>query len=158
MHSAGLAEDVTFVGGRRDLEEIYPALDIVALTSRNEGTPLTLIEAMFNARPVISTAVGGVVDLLGESNSEDPDASFVLCQRGISVRSPDPLAFAAGLSQLVDDAKLRREIGERGLQFVASHHSKERLLDDVRALYADLLKGKVSVATRSPENDLKSGV
>lgn len=158
MHSAGLAEDVTFVGGRRDLEEIYPALDIVALTSRNEGTPLTLIEAMFNARPVISTAVGGVVDLLGESNSEDPDASFVLCQRGISVRSPDPLAFAAGLAQLVDAAELRREIGERGLQFVASHHSKERLLDDVRALYADLLKGKVSVATRSPENDLKSGV
>lgn len=158
MHAAGLAEEVTFVGGRRDMEEIYPALDIVALTSRNEGTPLTLIEAMFNARPVISTAVGGVVDLLGESDSEDPDAPFVLCQRGISVRSPDPVAFADGLSQLVDDAKLRREIGERGLQFVASHHSKERLVDDVRALYADLLKGEVSDATRSPENDLKSGV
>ena len=48
------------------MANIYPALDIVALTSLNEGTPLTLIEAMANARPVISTAVGGVVDLLGE--------------------------------------------------------------------------------------------
>jgi glycosyltransferase involved in cell wall biosynthesis len=130
------------VGGRRDLEEIYPALDIVALTSRNEGTPLTLIEAMFNARPVISTSVGGVTDLLGESNSEDPDASFVLCPRGISVRSHDPLAFAAGLAQLVDAPQLRREIGERGLEFVTGHYSKERLLTDVRTLYADLLKEK----------------
>ena len=60
-----LESDVIFAGSRRDLEHVYPALDIVALTSRNEGTPLTLIEAMANARPVISTSVGGVVDLLG---------------------------------------------------------------------------------------------
>jgi len=64
--SLGVTADVIFTGTRRDLRDVYPALDIVALTSRNEGTPLTLIEAMANARPVISTAVGGVVDLLGE--------------------------------------------------------------------------------------------
>ena len=52
-------------GTRKDPEFFYPALDVVALTSRNEGTPLTLIEAMLNARPVIATSVGGVVDLLG---------------------------------------------------------------------------------------------
>ncbi len=46
----GLREDVIFLGSRRDMENIYPALDIVALTSLNEGTPLTLIEAMANAR------------------------------------------------------------------------------------------------------------
>ena len=63
----GLAEDVIFAGSRRDPENFYAALDIVALTSLNEGTPLTLIEAMANARPVIATAVGGVVDLLGET-------------------------------------------------------------------------------------------
>ena len=56
--------DVIFAGGRKDPEYFYPALDIVALTSLNEGTPLTLIEAMANARPIIATLVGGVVDLL----------------------------------------------------------------------------------------------
>jgi glycosyltransferase involved in cell wall biosynthesis len=137
--SLGLAEDVIFTGSRRDLENIYPALDIVALTSRNEGTPLTLIEAMANARPVISTAVGGVVDLLGEPIPSESTESFAICERGISVRPEDASAFAAGLAKLVADATLRRETGERGLQFVASNYSKERLLEDMKNLYADLL-------------------
>lgn len=138
----GLAEDLTFVGNRRDPENFYPALDIVALTSRNEGTPLTLIEAMANARPVISTAVGGVVDLLGDPISQETDASFVVCERGVSAPAGDAAAFAAGLLRLVADATLRREIAERGLQFVTDHYSKERLLEDVSALYADLLKDR----------------
>jgi len=53
----GLEKDVIFVGSRKDPEYFYPALDIVVLTSRNEGTPLTLIEAMANARPVVATSV-----------------------------------------------------------------------------------------------------
>jgi len=137
--SLGLAKQVIFAGSRRDPENFYPALDIVALTSRNEGTPLTLIEAMANARPVISTAVGGVVDLLGDSVSPDSSEPFKTCQRGISVPPGDALAFAAGLAKLAADAALRRETGERGLQFVAGHYSKERLLRDIKSLYAELL-------------------
>lgn len=156
--SLGLAKQVIFAGSRRDPENFYPALDIVALTSRNEGTPLTLIEAMANARPVISTAVGGVVDLLGDSVSPDSSEPFKTCQRGISVPPGDALAFAAGLAKLAADAALRRETGERGLQFVTGYYSKERLLKDIGTLYADLLKGKLSVETPSPENGLKSGV
>lgn len=140
--SLGLAEDVIFTGSRRDLEKVYPALDMVALTSRNEGTPLTLIEAMANARPVISTAVGGVVDLLGECVPQQPTESFAVCRRGISVPPEDASAFAAGLAKLVSDATLRRETGERGLQFVAGSYSKERLIKDIESLYTDLLKGK----------------
>jgi glycosyltransferase involved in cell wall biosynthesis len=141
--SLGLAEDVRFTGSRRDLENLYPALDIVALTSRNEGTPLTLIEAMANARPVISTAVGGVVDLLGERIQESNE-SFVVCRRGISVPPEDASSFAAGLARLAADATLRRETGERGLQFVTGHYSTERLLQDIKSLYADLLKRKTA--------------
>jgi glycosyltransferase involved in cell wall biosynthesis len=138
--SLGLKEDVVFAGSRRDIEGVYPALDIVALTSLNEGTPLTLIEAMANARPVISTMVGGVVDLLGDATAQQPARSFVICRRGVGVPSNDEQAFADGLGHLVADVGLRREIGERGLQFVTGHYSKERLLEDVRKLYADLLK------------------
>lgn len=138
----GLADSLDFVGSRRSLESVYPALDIVALTSRNEGTPLTLIEAMANARPVISTEVGGVVDLLGDALPQQTDATFEVRHRGISVPSGDATAFAKGLDRLVTDAGLRREIGERGLQFVASNYSKERLLEDVKKLYADLLREK----------------
>ena len=138
--SLGVADDVIFTGSRRDLEHIYPALDIVALTSRNEGTPLTLIEAMANARPVISTAVGGVVDLLGEPLANSDRGPFQVCQRGISVSPDDAHGFAAGLARLVDDATLRRETGARGLQFVTRQYSKERLLKDIETLYRGLLQ------------------
>jgi glycosyltransferase involved in cell wall biosynthesis len=140
----GLGDDVSFVGNRRDSENFYPALDIVALTSRNEGTPLTLIEAMANARPVISTAVGGVVDLLGQPLSASIDGAFVVCERGVRVRPNDARAFAAALTQLIGDESLRREIGERSLQFVLAHYSKERLLADIKSLYAELMSDNPS--------------
>jgi glycosyltransferase involved in cell wall biosynthesis len=140
--SLGLWKQVIFAGNRRDPEEFYPALDIVALTSRNEGTPLTLIEAMANCRPVISTAVGGVVELLGDNISPDAGEPFRICERGIGVPSGDALAFARGLRKLVTDAALRREMGERGLQFVTDQYSRERLLKDIRTLYARLLNEK----------------
>jgi glycosyltransferase involved in cell wall biosynthesis len=136
----GIADDVEFVGSRKDMAEIYPALDIVALTSHNEGTPLTLIEAMANARPVIATAVGGVVDLLGPPVTSHNDFPFEICERGIKVNPGNERYFAAGLSYLASHAQARREIGERGLQFVTSYYSKERLLHDVKLLYQDLVK------------------
>jgi glycosyltransferase involved in cell wall biosynthesis len=55
VRELSLIDDVAFLGTRNDPEDFYPALDIVALTSLNEGTPLTLIEAMANQRPVIAT-------------------------------------------------------------------------------------------------------
>jgi glycosyltransferase involved in cell wall biosynthesis len=157
--SLGLADDVIFVGSRRDIVNFYPALDIVGLTSLNEGTPLTLIEAMANARPVISTAVGGVVDLLGAPVSHEASASFQTCERGLRVPANDATAFAAGLRRLVEDSDLRQTLGERGLAFVQRNYSKERLLENVRALYADLLAGKMtSVNAHTPENRIESRI
>jgi glycosyltransferase involved in cell wall biosynthesis len=134
----GLADDVVFTGSRKDLEDVYPAMDVVALTSLNEGTPLTLIEAMANARPVIATAVGGVADLLGEPVSTDEDRRYELRERGISVSSNDAEAFASGLRRLIEDPTLRRETGVRGLQFVTAKYSTERLLRDIARLYEGL--------------------
>jgi glycosyltransferase involved in cell wall biosynthesis len=123
--SLGIEQKVVFAGGRKDPEFFYPALDIVALTSRNEGTPLTLIEAMANARPVIATLVGGVVDLLGND-------------RGIGVRPDDVDAFAAGLGTLIKDKMLRDKLGRSGFEFVEQNYRKERLLEDIEDLYGEL--------------------
>lgn len=153
----GLRDDVVFLGSRRDMENIYPAFDIAALTSLNEGTPLTLIEAMANARPVVSTLVGGVVDLLGPYVSKDEEGRYVICERGIGVPPENSAAFASAITRLVGDEDLRREIGEAGLQFVASRYSKDRLLDDVRELYAELHGGlKQTVRARPAEQSLES--
>jgi glycosyltransferase involved in cell wall biosynthesis len=131
----GLEKDVIFVGSRIDPEYFYPALDVVALTSRNEGTPLTLIEAMANARPVVATTVGGVVDLLGEVVEDGP---YEVRRRGIGVRAGDEEGFVAALSRIIRDRSLRHELGERGLEFVEVNYSKERLFEDIKNLYFEL--------------------
>ena len=132
----GLEKDVIFAGGRKDPEYFYPALDICALTSRNEGTPLTLIEAMANARPVISTTVGGVVDLLGNVVE---DGQYQVFERGVGVGPDDAEAFAGGLRRLIQDKILRDELGRRGFEFVTQNYRKERLLEDIKDLYGQLL-------------------
>ncbi|HEX3186208.1 MAG TPA: glycosyltransferase [Pyrinomonadaceae bacterium] len=131
--SLGLQSEVIFTGGRRDPEYFYPALDIVALTSLNEGTPLTLIEAMANARPVVATSVGGVVDLIGED-------------RGIGVPSGDEEAFASALQRLAADGELQKDLGARGLEFVQRNYRKERLVEDIKRLYRELMISEISVS------------
>jgi len=166
-----LGEDMTFTGTRDDPENFYPALDIVALTSRNEGTPLTLIEAMANARPVVATAVGGVIDLLGDAfevvslysgDSRENLAGtlgYTFCERGVRVRTNDAEAFCEALAQIATDGEFRREMGERGLAFVAEHYSKERLVKDVLNLYSELLPSpRVAVAPQQQQQQQQRSV
>ncbi|MDQ3652227.1 MAG: glycosyltransferase [Acidobacteriota bacterium] len=142
----GVDEDVMFTGLRDDPENFYAALDVVALTSRNEGTPLTLIEAMANARPVVAMAVGGVVDLLGPVTRHptltEPahDDGYLICERGLRVPAGDAQAFSRALRRIIDDENLRGELGERGRVFVRNNYSKERLVVDISNLYNDLLR------------------
>jgi glycosyltransferase involved in cell wall biosynthesis len=161
-----LTGHVTFMGLRTDPETFYPGLDIVMLTSKNEGTPLSLIEAMANGRPVLSTAVGGVADLLGDLSdvnsspltessvspaglrslsmpSEKPgnETGCAVHAHGLAA-SDDPASLAAGVFQLAADSQLRATLGTRGETFVRQAHSIDRLLKDVTKLYRSLLSIK----------------
>jgi len=132
----GIIENTIFLGNRTDAADIYGALDLVALTSLNEGTPLSLIEAMAAGKPVISTAVGGVKDLLGRKLDERE--AFTVCERGIRVDSFEPSDFQAGLSFLIENEGVRREVADRGKEFIRSRYSKERLIEDIKRLYREL--------------------
>jgi glycosyltransferase involved in cell wall biosynthesis len=135
-HELELDERVTFAGFRRDVDRLYAALDIVALTSRNEGTPLTLIEAMACGRPVVTTEVGGVVDLLGRRL--ESRAGFRVWEHGLGVANDDAAGLSAALDYLIGRPALRAEMGARARHFIAAHFSKERLVADIAALYDEL--------------------
>jgi glycosyltransferase involved in cell wall biosynthesis len=152
----GLRDDVQFLGSREDPENFYPALDVVALTSLNEGTPLSLIEGMANARPVIATAVGGVVDLLGQPVSAQPGKGFTIHERGLAVASGDAEGFAGGLQYLIANEPLRRDLGARGQSFVAQNYAKERLFADISALYAELVAGASESKANSRDEAVES--
>ena len=129
----GIKDKVIFLGWRRDLENIYADLDVVCLTSLNEGTPVSLIEAMASARPVVATDVGGVRDIVKNGGN------------GLLVSSGDVLGFSKALFKMLEDREKRLEMGRRGREFVAENFTKERLIEDMKSLYEGLLikKGKI---------------
>lgn len=124
----GLSKEVLFLGWRTDLERVYPDLDVVVLTSKNEGTPVSLIEAMACARPVVATRVGGVPDVVREGVTGflvPPGETQIFCQR---------------LESLLDNVEKRRAFGERGREWVRQRYSKERLVSDMKSLYNRLIE------------------
>jgi glycosyltransferase involved in cell wall biosynthesis len=157
----GLDDDVKFLGTRDDPEKFYPALDVVALTSLNEGTPLTLIEAMANSRACVATSVGGVVDLLGEkvksaNGSGADEGAWTVCERGVLVRPKDAAAFSDALAGIVNDEELRREMGARASRFIEQNYSRERLLGDVVNLYREMTEETIESKVQSPKSKVKN--
>ena len=144
----GLADRTVFTGFRGDATSLYAGLDIAALTSLNEGTPLTLIEAMCCGRAVAATEVGGVVDVMGSRRTSID--GFTIWDHGVTAPSRDVEAFARGLRFLVERPELRREMGERGRAFVRARLSRDRLVTDIESLYGELLGGEVRAAAVRP--------
>jgi glycosyltransferase involved in cell wall biosynthesis len=123
----GMRDRIEFKGWIIDLKAIYEELDIVALTSLNEGTPVSLIEAMAAGRPVVATNVGGVKDIVKDGMS------------GYLVESGNAEEFNKRLLELIKDSEKRRKFGEYGRNMVKERFSKERLIKDTEKLYNKLL-------------------
>jgi glycosyltransferase involved in cell wall biosynthesis len=122
-----LGNRIRFLGWVTDLRTLYSALDIVVLTSRNEGTPAALIEAGAAGLPVVATRVGGVPDVVLDKVT------------GFLVPSGDSGGIATRLLNLLDDAEKASRMGRAGREFVHERFSGQRLVRDIAALYSDLL-------------------
>jgi glycosyltransferase involved in cell wall biosynthesis len=123
VRKRGLSQSVSFLGWRRDMLNVYADLDVVTLTSRNEGSPVALIEALAAARPVVSTTVGGVPEVV------------INGQTGITVPVADPSALAHAVLTLLADRPLAERLGAAGRRHVYPRYDSSRLVDDVRDLY-----------------------
>ena len=139
----GIADHLKFLGWQSKMEQVYPSLDIVCLTSKNEGTPVSLIEAMAAARPVIATDVGGVRNLLeagspGGAASMVPEGSFLRCERGILVRSGDEAGLAQALLFLFRHPEVGLQLGEAGRLFARERFSLVHLTQTLDRLYREL--------------------
>lgn len=121
----GIDGNVIFCGWREDMAEVYSDLDIVVLTSLNEGTPLVLIEALAAGRPVVATNVGGIGDVVEDGVN------------GYLVPSGDVNNFSHRLADLVGDPQKRHGFGLKGREIVRAKFSKERLIEDMERLYAE---------------------
>jgi glycosyltransferase involved in cell wall biosynthesis len=122
----GVADQTHFLGYRRDLGRIFAAGDIAAISSANEGTPVSLIEASAAGLPSVATDVGGVSDV-------------VTSETGMLVPAGNVEALAGALARFASDPELRRRDGDAARKRAINRFSIERLVADVEALYEELL-------------------
>jgi len=126
VEAAGQRDRVVMVGHLDNAAPLFKAFDLFVLSSRTEGTPIVLFEALAAEIPTVVTAVGGVPDVVGVSEAwlvppEDP--------RALAGAIREALAQPAEMTERVRraSARLRREFGA------------ERWLDRTEALYADVV-------------------
>ena len=124
----GLDEQVMFAGSRDDVPSLMPAFDVFALSSRNEGLPIALLEAMGSGVPCVATAVGGVPEIVTDG------------QEGLLVRPEDPAALADALSTMLCAPNVREEAGAHAACTArwfdltqAVHHTEGLYLDALQA-------------------------
>lgn len=126
----GIADQVAFLGFRSDLERIYPDLDVLCLTSDNEGSPVSLIEGLASGCAAVSTDVGGAADVLEGGEC------------GVLVPARDPGALSRAVLDLIGDPAKRAALGAAGRRS-ARRYSIERLVIDLDNLYKRLLAAKI---------------
>lgn len=122
---------VTFLGWREDIETVLAASDLVLLTSDNEGTPLSLIQAGMAKIPVISTDVGSVREIVVDQET------------GI-LTELETRSIVDALKELVGDPDLREDMGLAAYDYTTQRYSVERLVKDHQELYLELLTGRAN--------------
>jgi len=121
-----------------DMPSVYAGLDAIALTSKNEGTPVALIEAMASSRPVVATAVGGVADLLGPIKEKKAEG-FLIAERGLMVQTGDANAMAQAFLYLSENPAALQPMIQKAREFVLTNYDRKRLISDIKILYGELL-------------------
>ncbi len=119
VRTLGIAENVTLLGDRADIEKLMPQFDVLALASRTEGLPMVLLEAMACGVPCVATAVGGVPALLADAGGE-------------LVEPGDVSAMSAALGRLCTDGALRRRLGAAARECILAGYRQMDMIDGYR--------------------------
>jgi len=140
-----LEKHIIFSGWIKNMSVVYADLDLLALTSTNEGTPVSIIEAMAASVAIIATDVGGVHDLLGYAHEKVKyPYDFTVCDRGILCKTNDPSQFADGLTYIAEEDNHIKNIRlNKAYDYVKKTYSQERLVNDMQSLYLKLYHNNI---------------
>ncbi|HRH67012.1 MAG TPA: glycosyltransferase, partial [Bacteroidia bacterium] len=118
---------ITFCSWIHEVDVVVAGLDVVALTSLNEGTPVSLIEAQAGNKPIITTDVGGIENIVASGTT------------ALLVGNNDLDRFTDGLFRIIEDTEFRKCLSEHGWELVKERFHYTRLVHEMKGLYYDLL-------------------
>jgi glycosyltransferase involved in cell wall biosynthesis len=128
--NGNLRARLVFTSWIKEVDSVMAGLDLVVLCSFNEGTPVSLIEAQAANRPILSTDVGGIRNIVAENET------------AILVPSNNLPAFSEALKRLLSDPGQLRQMGQKGWDLVGEKYHYTRLVTDMSTLYDTLLKAR----------------
>ncbi|MDX9941015.1 MAG: glycosyltransferase [Bacteroidales bacterium] len=121
---------LTFAGWLTEMDQVNAGMDIIALCSLNEGTPVSLIEAQAAGKPIVSTNVGGIENIVLPG------------QTALLIKNCNPEEFAEQLRMLAENESLRKAMGRGSWEMVYQKFHYQRLIDDMAEYYNSLLTAK----------------
>ena len=130
VREIGIANRVSFLGWRYDLPQVYTDLDVVVISSNNEGTPVTAIEAMAAGRPVVATRVGGLPDVISDGET------------GYLVAPGNAEQLASAVERVLQRRETTDRLRRKARESVKDKFAAERLATDIDLLYRRLLAEK----------------
>ncbi|APG26448.1 hypothetical protein A7E78_00340 [Syntrophotalea acetylenivorans] len=130
VKSLGLGTSVIFTGSRHDVPELLREFDVFCLSSKTEGLPLTVLEAMACSLPVVATNVGGNSEAVKDGET------------GFLVESDDSAALGIRLKSLLGDGDLRKQMGEAGRLLAENHFDSQSTVKCYVDLYRSVARGR----------------
>ena len=124
----GLANEVRLIGRRQDVLDVVRALDVAVLSSRNEGSPLALMEYMAAGAPIVASAVGGVPELIEDG------------VHGLLVSPRDPEALASAIHRLLEDRPLATRLGDAARERQRADYDLDVVVGQLEHLYTELFE------------------
>jgi glycosyltransferase involved in cell wall biosynthesis len=128
----GLDENVRFVGDlpHERIPTLMSEASVYVLPSLHEGMPYTLLEAMACGKPVIGSNIPGINDVIAHDRN------------GILVPAEDPKELACAIEKLLDDRKLRRDLGRNARQLVVMKYGWDTIVSRIERLYCEVAAGE----------------
>jgi glycosyltransferase involved in cell wall biosynthesis len=126
----GIQSHVTFTGQQEDMRRVYESMDIFVLPSLNEGMPMTILEAMASAKPVIATSVGAIPTLIV------PEVT------GMLIQPQDSAGLRSALVRLLGEPGLRTSLGMKGRLRVSEDYSLQAMAQKYFVQYENLVQDR----------------
>jgi glycosyltransferase involved in cell wall biosynthesis len=134
-HRLGIEKNVVFAGWRRN--SIYDDIDVLCVTSKNEGVPFVILEALLFKRPAIAVDSGGIRDIF---TIVKDNGAFYVCKEGLLVKERKSKAIMEAMNFLLNNNQLCYEMGNEGHRKIKENFSAEKMLYQLNELFRKTAK------------------
>ncbi|HEY4716613.1 MAG TPA: glycosyltransferase [bacterium] len=125
-------------GWIKNMEYVYPAIDVLCITSKSEGVPFVCLEAMYASKPVLAVDVGGIRDVF---TIQEEKPGYWICSEGILVKERNPVSISNAMLFLLQNPEMLKEMGYRAKKRIEDNFTEDRMIESFNQLFGEIMRG-----------------